>query len=211
MVLRAGPGGPIDLEKIMNKRCTTLCGFALGVIFMLGVPIKSSWGDAGHAHGGAAQPGMLEQAKKLHRGHKHAHEFEKMEDITPEQMQRVMSMMMELGLALPAVDSRSGRRLFLEKGCIVCHVVNGVGGDIGPSLNASDMPRTMNAFEFAARMWRGAPAMVQMQQQMLGDFINLTGKELAALVAFAHDLGEQRKVKAEQIPERYRKLIKEMK
>ncbi len=96
---------------------------------------------------------------------------------------------------------------FLDKGCVVCHSVNEVGGTVGPALNAADMLRPMNAFEFAARMWRGAPSMVQMQQDLLGEAISLRGQDLAGLVAFPHDEAEQRKLKTKQIPTRYRDLI----
>ena len=91
----------------------------------------------------------------------------------------------------------------------MCHVVNGVGGEVGPSLDAEDMPQPMNAFEFSARMWRGAPAMVQMQEELLGEVITLSGQDLADLVAFAHDKTEQEQLKADQIPDHLRKLIEE--
>ena len=103
---------------------------------------------------------MLEQMRKMHRDHKHGHDFKAMDEMSPEQGERLMKLMSEIGLALPPMDSHRGHLLFINKGCIVCHAVNGIGGDVGPSLNASDMPSPMNAFEFAARMWKGAPAMV---------------------------------------------------
>jgi len=108
---------------------------------------------------------------------------------------------------LPPMDSEHGREVFLDKGCIVCHSVNGVGGEIGPSLNAADMPQPMNAFEFAARMWRGAPVMAEMQQDLLGEMINLTGQDLADIVAFTHDEVEQAELSSSQIPDKYRDLI----
>ena len=108
---------------------------------------------------------------------------------------------------MPPMSSHNGRELFLEKGCVVCHSVNGVGGDVGPRLDAADMPSPMNAFEFAARMWRGAPAMALMQEEELGEFIDLTGEELADLVAFVHDAEEQKELESDQIPERFAKII----
>ena len=93
------------------------------------------------------------------------------------------------------------------KGCIVCHAVNDVGGLLGPSLNAADMPLPMNAFEFSARMWRGAPAMAQLQEGILGEIISLDGQDLADLVAFAHDETAQSVLTADQIPQRFRDLI----
>ncbi|MBL4756525.1 MAG: c-type cytochrome [Rhizobiales bacterium] len=112
--------------------------------------------------------------------------------MSPEQFQRVMELIQDVGLVVPAMDAENGRKLFAETGCIVCHSVNGVGGDIGPSLNAADMPSPMNTFEFAARMWRGAAAMTSMQEDLLGGVIDLTGQDLADLIAFAHDIDEQK-------------------
>lgn len=69
------------------------------------------------------------------------------------------------------------------------------------------MPSPMNVFEFAARMWRGAPAMALMQEEELGEFISLTGEELADLIAFPHDADEQSELTADQIPERFREMV----
>jgi mono/diheme cytochrome c family protein len=105
------------------------------------------------------------------------------------------------------MDSGRGRVLFLEKGCVACHAVNGVGGDVGPTLDAADLPEPMNVFEFAARMWRGAAAMTAMQEAQFGEVVALDGQELADIIAFAHDETEQSKLTAEQIPERYRDAL----
>ncbi len=170
------------------------------------------WGSAqagpGHSgpHGSSSRE-TLDQMREMHRGHKHGHDFKAMDEMSPEQGERMIDFMREIGLALPPMDSHRGHLLFMNKGCIVCHVVNGVGGDVGPSLNASDMPSPMNAFEFAARMWKGAPAMVVMQQEELGDFIELTGQELADLIAFVHDKEMQKTVKIDQVPKRWRKKL----
>jgi hypothetical protein len=65
----------------------------------------------------------------------------------------------------------------------------------------------MNAFEFAARMWRGAGAMTQMQQELFGDQIELTGQDLANLVAFAHDREEQGELAQQDLPQKFKDLI----
>ena len=129
----------------------------LGVVLALALPQPAARSDEGHAHGPTDQQDMIEQMRQMHEGHEHGHDFEAMEQMTPEEMRRVMALMTDIGLAIPPMDSHRGRQLFLERGCVVCHAVNDVGGVVGPSLNAADMPRPMNAFEFAARMWRGAP------------------------------------------------------
>lgn len=147
---------------------------------------------------------MLEQMRELHRGHTHGHDFEAIEEMSPQAGRRLISFMRDIGLALPPMDSHRGEEVFMNKGCVVCHSVNGVGGDVGPPLNAADMPRPMNAFEFAARMWKGAPAMVIMQQEELGDVIKLTGQDLADLVAFVHDESAQKGIKLNDVPKKWR-------
>lgn len=104
-------------------------------------------------------------------------------------------------LAIPIMDPARGRKLFASKGCVVCHSVNGVGGEDAPSFDVTAMPgRYMNPFDFAARMWRGAEPMIAMQNEELGHQIELNGQELAEIIAFAHDPEEQKKFSAADIP-----------
>jgi hypothetical protein len=49
--------------------------------------------------------------------------------------------------------------------------------------------------------------MIEMQEQVLGHQIELTGQDLADLIAFAHDEAEQKELSAKGIPEQYRELI----
>jgi cytochrome c2 len=139
----------------------------------------------------------------------HAHDFGTMDQLTATEKEHLDEFMADAGLILPNMSSSRGRDLFATKGCAVCHSVNGVGGEDAPTLDAADMPGPMNVFEFSARMWRGAPAMVVLQEDELGEFISLTGEELADLVAFAHDKEEQAKFTIDQIPEEFRELLEE--
>lgn len=61
-----------------------------------------------------------------------------------------------------AARVRRGRVLFASKGGVVCHSINGVGGDFGPSLDASERTRFADTFEFAGRIWTGAAAMISL-------------------------------------------------
>ena len=106
-----------------------------------------------------------------------------------------------LKLILPAVDSERGRQLFITKGCVYCHAVNGVGGKAAPALDSEAAEPSVNLTDFAARMWRGAPAMIELQEMDLGYQIQLTGDELAHLAGFAHDPEEQKKLLEDQVPE----------
>lgn len=116
-------------------------------------------------------------------------------------------MMGEGMLGLPQMDPARGRMLFAAKGCVVCHSINGVGGEDAMPLDASTMEPLMNPFEFTARMWRGAEAMVILQRDELGEQIELTGQELADIIAFVHSHSEQAKFAESDVPEEIRELI----
>lgn len=124
------------------------------------------------------------------------------------QMQEHMGGMMGEGmLAMPEMDPARGRKVFAEKGCVVCNSINGIGGKDAPALDATTMRPMMNPFEFAARMWDGAEAMVYMQREELGEPIQLTGQDLADIIAFVHSHAEQAKFTEDDIPEPVRELI----
>lgn len=190
------------MPKTMKTILMTLPGLLLAF-----VTVGAALASGTHMHEHDEQEEMLEQMMKSHQGHTHEHHFEAMEHMSEEEMHEAMDFMIELGLAMPPMDSHRGRELFINKGCVVCHSVNGIGGEVGPSLDASDMPQPMNAFEFAARMWRGAPAMTQMQEQLFGKVIDLNGQELADIIAFAHDESEQKELTGDQVPEKFKALI----
>lgn len=191
--------------QYINRRRMTALAVSVAAAIFASAAIAAGAGD--HTHDHDEQQEMIEQMRSAHEGHDHAHDFDALEDVSEEDMHRTMDAMIEIGLVLPPMNSQRGADLFLNKGCIACHQVNDVGGQIGPSLNAEDMPEPMNAFEFAARMWRGAPAMAAMQEDLLGQMINISGQELADIIAFAHDEAAQSALTADRVPEEYRRLF----
>lgn len=110
---------------------------------------------------------------------------------------------------MPVPDAERGRELFVHKGCFVCHSVNGVGGKAGPPLDVKLRPKAIDPLDFAARMWRGALPMVDLQSTELGYQIDLTGQDIADLAAFASDPAMQEKFSLEEIPELIRGWIVE--
>ena len=112
------------------------------------------------------------------------------------------------GLTMPSMNAANGRKLFASKGCVVCHAINGVGGEDASTLDFSTMSAPMmNPFHFAARMWLGAEAMIVLQREELGGQIDLTGDELSDIIAFVHDQEEQKKFSENDIPPEIRELI----
>ena len=90
-------------------------------------------------------------------------------------------------LIMPIMSPERGKRLFVSKGCIACHAINGIGGHDAPPMDDHVNRGYMNPFDFAARMWNHAPGMIAAQEGAFGEQINFTGEELADITAFVHD------------------------
>ncbi len=90
-------------------------------------------------------------------------------------------------LLFPILNPERGRNIFIKKGCVKCHSINGVGGKIGPPLDAPAKKRVMNPFSFAANMWNHAPGMIAAQKKKLGGQLHFTGEELGNIIAFIQD------------------------
>ncbi len=90
-------------------------------------------------------------------------------------------------LLMPIMDPEQGRRIFIKKGCVTCHSINGAGGNVGPALDAKTKDRVMNPFSFAAKMWNHAPGMIAAQEKAFGEQLHFTGEELGDIIAFIQD------------------------
>jgi cytochrome c len=112
------------------------------------------------------------------------------------------------GYFLPFSSAQQGRDLFVNKGCVVCHAVNGVGGEIAPALDADPTQVQIDAFDFTARMWRGAQAMIAFQNMEFGFQIDLSGEDLADIARFLHDREAQRTFSEEEIPKNIRQMMR---
>lgn len=109
-------------------------------------------------------------------------------------------------MVFPLADGAHGRQLFVSKGCVICHSINGVGGQAAPALDAisaeeGEAPPPVDPLDFVARMWRGAPAMLELQAVELGYQIELSAEELVDLAVFASDAGAQAGFTMEDVPE----------
>lgn len=104
----------------------------------------------------------------------------------------------------PELNARRGRILFISKGCVICHQVNGVGGRAAPNLGAAARSELVDPLEFSARMWRGAPAMSALQTIQLGYVIDLSAQDIADLAAFAASPDEQNLLKPQSVSEEMR-------
>jgi len=112
-------------------------------------------------------------------------------------------------MRMPEMDSAKGRTLFVTKGCVACHSINHIGGHDAAKLDAKTMDPMMNPFEFAAKMWRMAPAMIAAQEDELGEQILFTGDELSDIIAFVHDPEEQKKFTEADLTPEMRHMMEE--
>ncbi|MDT8344271.1 MAG: hypothetical protein RQ752_07535, partial [Thermohalobaculum sp.] len=74
-------------------------------------------------------------------------------------------------------------------------------GKAGPALDASEPAGIFDPLDFAARMWRGAPVMLELQALEFGYQIELTGNDIADLAAFAENHALQATFSEDEIPE----------
>ena len=82
--------------------------------------------------------------------------------------------------------SEEGRRLFLDKRCILCHSVAGVGGQVGPDLGERGLNWSLT--QFAAAMWNKAPAMMAAMRAREIAVPRLQAEEMADLVAYLYSV-----------------------
>ena len=108
---------------------------------------------------------------------------------------------------LPVMNSERGKRLFVSKGCVACHSVNGVGGHDAQPMDAHAEMTAVNPFDFAAKMWNHAPGMIAAQEEAFGDAVTFLGHELADIIAFVHDDVAQHSFTAKDITAKARELM----
>lgn len=65
----------------------------------------------------------------------------------------------------------------------------------------------MNPFDFAAKMWNHAPAMIAAQEEECGEPVRFTGGELADVIAFVHDDETQHTFGESELTPRAREMM----
>ena len=110
-------------------------------------------------------------------------------------------------LVFPLPDPARGKHVFVNKGCVICHSVNNVGGKAAPPLDTVPGNRTIEPYKFIGRMWRGATAMIQLQNMELGYRIDFTGEEIGHVIGFLSSAAEQKSFTAQDIPDLIREII----
>src|SRR3972149_2167813 len=83
-------------------------------------------------------------------------------------------------------DPLKGRQLFMDKGCIKCHSLQGQGGQIGPDLGKSGRGRDL--FQTAGVMWNHFPVMSEKMAELRIAQPSFAGHEMANLISFLYFL-----------------------
>jgi len=86
---------------------------------------------------------------------------------------------------LPEDPSRGGQ-LFVSKGCVKCHAVQGEGGKTGPDLGRIDLGGTQ--LDLAAKIWNHAPSMIAEMEHAGIAQPTLTGQEFTEITAYLYFL-----------------------
>lgn len=101
---------------------------------------------------------------------------------TPDEMGELVSYLYYLNYFNEPGDAVSGRALFSEKGCVMCHSVGGLGGTVASSLDKYH--EYASPLFLAQGMWNQGPRMAATQRThgMLNPA--LQGKQLADIAAY---------------------------
>lgn len=83
-------------------------------------------------------------------------------------------------------DPSIGGQLFVSKGCVKCHAVQGEGGKTGPDLGIIDPDSTQ--MELSAEIWNHTPSMIaDMEHEGIAK-PTLTGQEFSEIIAYLYFL-----------------------
>lgn len=105
----------------------------------------------------------------------------------PEDREVALSRMPDAA-ALSAEENRLGKELFLERGCVACHSIGGIGGGVGPDLtNVGAWTQLMPVEEWEAFLydWVQMPSSVENRAPMY--WSNYSGPLPLAASGGAHD------------------------
>lgn len=81
-------------------------------------------------------------------------------------------------------DPNSGRRTFVERGCVRCHAIWGNGGTLGPDLALVGAGRSME--QLAGLFWNHTPRMIETVRSRGFQWPTFTENELADIISYVY-------------------------
>ena len=121
--------------------------------------------------------------------------------------QNIKSSSKKTRLVIPIMNVERGKKLFVSKGCVACHAVNGVGGHDAPAMDDHTRLGLISPFDFVAKMWNHAPGMLAAQEQAFGEQITFIGEEIADIIAFVHDDDAQHSFSENDLTAKAKKMM----
>ncbi len=171
------PGDPLQGRKILQEKgcvgCHTLWGKGKGVAPDL---VKISKGKSIYQLVGGFwnhSPRMMETITKQ-KG--------KIPKFKPDEIENLFSFIYYLNYYDEPGDSDAGMKVFQDKYCVLCHMVGGMGGQTGPSLDR--FGGVMSPILIAQQMWNHAG---KMRKKMASAGVippAFSGKEITDLLTF---------------------------
>jgi mono/diheme cytochrome c family protein len=107
--------------------------------------------------------------------------------LTPEEMASLFAFLTYTGYLGTPGDPPRGADLFRDRSCVRCHAVGGAGGTVGPGLDR--FKRYISPIVLAAAMWNHGPKMQTVMQQAGIARPQLTGEDIAHLLAYIRSAG----------------------
>ena len=96
----------------------------------------------------------------------------------------------------PQGEANTGKKIFADKQCVICHQIEGAGGVFGPSL---DSVVQFGPIFFAATMWNHGPSMAEAMAARGIKRPVFSGSELRHLIAYMRSVSRGRGDQATQI------------
>jgi mono/diheme cytochrome c family protein len=81
-------------------------------------------------------------------------------------------------------DPLEGRKIFIEKNCVVCHSILGAGGTLGPDL--AKVGKRRSFFELAGLFLGHSPKMIESMEERGLEWPTFTADEMANLFAYLY-------------------------
>lgn len=107
---------------------------------------------------------------------------------TAEEMASLLSFLYYLGSLDPPGDPAIGARLYLQKGCQICHSLGGKGGDIGTKLDKYS--RYASPLFLTAALWEKGKAMAEKMEEKQVPRPTFQGADIPNLLAYIQSTAE---------------------
>ncbi len=176
------PGNPLEGSQLFADKGCLRC-HAIGGVGGIGGPdlgqgiLKRSLLDIAGVMWNHS-PGMAHVLEERHAGRP---------VFKPEEMGSLLSFLYYIGSLDAPGDATSGARVYREKGCGICHAINGKGGKDGPSLDKYS--RYASPIFLTVGLWNGGKRMAGLMEALKVPRPTFGKNDIADLLAYIRSAG----------------------